>query len=252
MRLPTAAPLLTPVCFTIHLLCSTQGVEIGIIVSVCVSLLLVIYRTAFPRITTLGKLPGTEIYRWVAVLQFVWGRLWKALATVGLAHHHPGQAARHRDLLVGGVVRNPASKRAPSATVRLRTLTLPRPCCAACLVGSSTRMVPGPACLQPALLLRHVRCGQTVDFVIFAPQEHQDVPQRGDAAGHAHAACGRALVRRLASLPAFLPVPSAGRPLSRCGVGAVPCSVPPASTPAHKARVRDATSHPGFLPSLFL
>lgn len=39
--------------------------EIGIIVSVCVSLLLVIYKTAFPRITVLGKLPGTEIYRWV-------------------------------------------------------------------------------------------------------------------------------------------------------------------------------------------
>lgn len=45
------------------LLCPPQGVEVGIIVSVCVSLLLVIYKTAFPRITTLGKLPGTEIYR---------------------------------------------------------------------------------------------------------------------------------------------------------------------------------------------
>jgi hypothetical protein len=30
---------------------------------VCVSLLLVIYKIAFPRITTLGKLPSTEIYR---------------------------------------------------------------------------------------------------------------------------------------------------------------------------------------------
>ena len=52
--------------FTIFL-----GVEIGIIVSVCVSLLLVIYKNAFPRITTLGKLPGTEVYRcvlcWVCV-----------------------------------------------------------------------------------------------------------------------------------------------------------------------------------------
>ena len=46
----------------LHSLCK-QGVEVGIIVSVCVSLLLVIYKTAFPRITTLGKLPGTEIYR---------------------------------------------------------------------------------------------------------------------------------------------------------------------------------------------
>ena len=42
---------------------SPQGVEVGIVVSVAVSLLLVIYKTAFPRITTLGKLPGTEIYR---------------------------------------------------------------------------------------------------------------------------------------------------------------------------------------------
>lgn len=44
--------------FTIFL-----GVEIGIIVSVCVSLLMVIYKIAFPRITTLGKLPGSSVYR---------------------------------------------------------------------------------------------------------------------------------------------------------------------------------------------
>lgn len=44
--------------FTIFL-----GVEVGIIVSVCVSLVLVIYKVAFPRITTLGKLPGSEVYR---------------------------------------------------------------------------------------------------------------------------------------------------------------------------------------------
>jgi sulfate transporter 4 len=44
-------------------LTALQGVEIGIIVSVCVSLLLVIYKIAFPRITTVGKLPSTEIYR---------------------------------------------------------------------------------------------------------------------------------------------------------------------------------------------
>lgn len=31
--------------------------------SVCVSLLLVIYKIAFPRITTLGKLPGSSVYR---------------------------------------------------------------------------------------------------------------------------------------------------------------------------------------------
>ncbi|KAI7843851.1 hypothetical protein COHA_002402 [Chlorella ohadii] len=39
------------------------GVEIGIGIGVGVSLLVVIYRTAFPRITTLGRLPGTSIYR---------------------------------------------------------------------------------------------------------------------------------------------------------------------------------------------
>lgn len=53
-----------------------QGVEIGIIVSVCVSLLLVIYKTAFPRISTLGKLPGTEIYRWAGLLQALLGVGW--------------------------------------------------------------------------------------------------------------------------------------------------------------------------------
>ena len=37
--------------------------EAGIAASVAVSLLLVIYKSAFPRITTLGRLPGTEIYR---------------------------------------------------------------------------------------------------------------------------------------------------------------------------------------------
>ena len=45
-------------CFTLFL-----GVEIGILVGVAVSLVLVIYKTAFPRITTLGKLPETSIYR---------------------------------------------------------------------------------------------------------------------------------------------------------------------------------------------
>ena len=45
-------------CFTLFL-----GVEIGILVGVGVSLVLVIYKTAFPRITSLGKLPQTNIYR---------------------------------------------------------------------------------------------------------------------------------------------------------------------------------------------
>jgi len=45
-------------CFTLFL-----GVEIGILVGVGVSLVLVIYKTAFPRITSLGKLPDTNIYR---------------------------------------------------------------------------------------------------------------------------------------------------------------------------------------------
>ena len=40
-----------------------QGVEIGIGIGVGLSLLMVIYKTAFPRITTLGRLPGTAIYR---------------------------------------------------------------------------------------------------------------------------------------------------------------------------------------------
>ncbi|KAI7843852.1 hypothetical protein COHA_002403 [Chlorella ohadii] len=39
------------------------GVEIGIGIGVGVSLVVVIYRTAFPRITTLGRLPGTSIFR---------------------------------------------------------------------------------------------------------------------------------------------------------------------------------------------
>ena len=34
-----------------------------VLVVAIVSLLLVIYKIAFPRITTLGKLPSTEIYR---------------------------------------------------------------------------------------------------------------------------------------------------------------------------------------------
>lgn len=42
---------------------TTQGVEIGIGIGVGVSLILVIFRTAFPRITTLGRLPGTSIFR---------------------------------------------------------------------------------------------------------------------------------------------------------------------------------------------
>ena len=37
--------------------------EIGIGIGVGLSLLMVIYKTAFPRITTLGRLPGTAIYR---------------------------------------------------------------------------------------------------------------------------------------------------------------------------------------------
>ena len=43
--------------------CLPQGVEIGIGIGVGLSLLMVIYKTAFPRITTLGRLPGTTIYR---------------------------------------------------------------------------------------------------------------------------------------------------------------------------------------------
>ena len=49
-------------CFTLFL-----GVEVGILVGVGVSLVLVIYKTSFPRITSLGQLPGTSIYRNVAM-----------------------------------------------------------------------------------------------------------------------------------------------------------------------------------------
>ena len=55
---PTARLTLLP-----SSLSPTQGVEIGIGIGVGVSLVVVIYRTAFPRITTLGRLPGTSIFR---------------------------------------------------------------------------------------------------------------------------------------------------------------------------------------------
>jgi sulfate transporter 4 len=45
------------------------GVEIGILVGVALSLLILVYRAAFPRIATLGKLPETNIYRNVAMYQ---------------------------------------------------------------------------------------------------------------------------------------------------------------------------------------
>lgn len=40
------------------------GVEIGIGVGIGVSLLLVIYKSAFPHIAQLGRLPESTIYRW--------------------------------------------------------------------------------------------------------------------------------------------------------------------------------------------
>ncbi|PSC69015.1 sulfate transporter [Micractinium conductrix] len=43
------------------------GVEIGIAVGVGLSLVLVIWKTAFPRISQLGRLPGTSVYRSVAM-----------------------------------------------------------------------------------------------------------------------------------------------------------------------------------------
>lgn len=39
------------------------GVEVGILVGVGLSLILVLYKTAFPRISAIGRLPGTNIYR---------------------------------------------------------------------------------------------------------------------------------------------------------------------------------------------
>jgi MFS superfamily sulfate permease-like transporter len=40
-----------------------QGVEIGIGVGIGVSLALVLFKSTFPSIVVLGRLPGTEIYR---------------------------------------------------------------------------------------------------------------------------------------------------------------------------------------------
>ena len=39
------------------------GVEIGLLVGVSLSVVLIIYKTAFPRISAIGRLPGTTIYR---------------------------------------------------------------------------------------------------------------------------------------------------------------------------------------------
>lgn len=55
----------TPGCCCCAPRCAVQGVEVGIGVGVGLSLVIVIYKTAFPRITTLGRLPDTNIYRCV-------------------------------------------------------------------------------------------------------------------------------------------------------------------------------------------
>lgn len=39
------------------------GVEIGLAISVCISLLLIIYESAFPHTAVLGRLPGSTVYR---------------------------------------------------------------------------------------------------------------------------------------------------------------------------------------------
>lgn len=39
------------------------GVEIGLVISVAVSLLLIIYESAFPHTAVLGRLPGSNVYR---------------------------------------------------------------------------------------------------------------------------------------------------------------------------------------------
>jgi sulfate transporter 4 len=39
------------------------GVEIGLAISVCISLLLIIYESAFPHTAVLGRLPGSNVYR---------------------------------------------------------------------------------------------------------------------------------------------------------------------------------------------
>ena len=39
------------------------GVEIGLAIAVCVSLIIVIYESAYPHTSVLGRLPGTNVYR---------------------------------------------------------------------------------------------------------------------------------------------------------------------------------------------
>ena len=39
------------------------GVEIGLAIAVCVSLLIVVYESAYPHTSVLGRLPGTNVYR---------------------------------------------------------------------------------------------------------------------------------------------------------------------------------------------
>lgn len=39
------------------------GVEIGLAIAVGVSILLVLYKTGFPHMAVLGRLPGTTVYR---------------------------------------------------------------------------------------------------------------------------------------------------------------------------------------------
>lgn len=46
---------------------TVQGIEPGIGVGVGLSLIIVIYKSAFPRIVTLGRLPNSTVYRLVVV-----------------------------------------------------------------------------------------------------------------------------------------------------------------------------------------
>ncbi len=44
------------------------GVEIGLAIAIGTSILLVLYKTGFPHMAVLGRLPQTTVYRWARQL----------------------------------------------------------------------------------------------------------------------------------------------------------------------------------------
>ena len=45
------------------------GVEIGLAISIGLSVVIVLYKTGFPHMAVLGRLPGTTVYRSALALQ---------------------------------------------------------------------------------------------------------------------------------------------------------------------------------------